>query len=249
MPATPAYPPKSAPRLFIDAELSEGQSLEISGPSAHYLLGVMRLKVGALLTLFDDRTGEYAATITDVRKRDLTLSIERKLRPRENGPDLWLCQALIKKDRLDWIVEKSCELGISRFVPVLTARCVVDKLKEDRMRAHVIEAAEQCERNALPMIAPLEKLEQLLKGWPQNRTLFFCDERGGAPFGSALEESSGPAAILIGPEGGFTSQENAAIRACPQSVAVSLGPRILRTDTAAVAAISAWMAAKGDWNR
>jgi 16S rRNA (uracil1498-N3)-methyltransferase len=247
MPATPAYLPKSTPRLFVDSPLAEGQTLEISGPSAHYLMSVMRLKAGATVTLFDDRTGEYAATIHDARKRDLTLLVTRKLRPRAEVPDLWLCQALVKKDRLDWIVEKACELGVARFVPALTARCVVDKLKEDRLRAHMIEAAEQCERTALPKIAPLQKLDSMLADWPKERTLFFCDERGGMPFGDALSKSDGPAALLIGPEGGFTAQENNAIRALPCAIAVSLGPRILRADTAAIAAIAVWMAAKGDW--
>jgi 16S rRNA (uracil1498-N3)-methyltransferase len=247
MPATPAYPPKSAPRLFVESELAEGQTIEINGPSAHYLLSVMRLKAGADVVLFDDQTGEYSATIQEARKRDLTLSIQSKLREREAVPDLWLVQALVKKDRLDWIVEKSCELGVAQFHPVLTARCVVDKVKEDRLRTHMIEAAEQCERNALPAIAPLQKLDALLAHWPTDRTLYFCDERGGVPFGDVLVSSSSLSAILIGPEGGFTGQENAAIRALPQSKAVSLGPRILRADTAAVAAISVWMAAKGDW--
>ncbi len=243
MPATPAYPPHSSPRLFVDEALDVGRVIRIDGPSAHYLLGVMRLKTGGSVTLFDDRTGEYLARIEEARKRDLTLIIEHKLRGREDAPDLWLCQALVKKDRLDWIVEKACELGIAKFAPVLTARCVVDKVKEDRLRTHMIEAAEQCERTALPAIASLTKLEVMLKQWPGDRTLYFCDERGGAPFAPM----AGPAAILIGPEGGFTAQENAAIRAHPAAKAVSLGPRILRADTAAVAAISVWMAAQGDW--
>jgi 16S rRNA (uracil1498-N3)-methyltransferase len=171
--------------------------------------------------------------------------VAQRMREREPVPDIWLCQALVKKDRFDWIAEKACELGAARFVPVLTTRCVVDKVKEDRLRAHMIEAAEQCERTALPDIAPLAKLDALLREWPADRTLYFCDERGGAPFGSAI--TSGPAALLIGPEGGFTDAENSAIRAHPAAVAVSLGPRILRADTAAVAALSVWMAAQGDW--
>ncbi len=162
-------------------------------------------------------------------------------------PDLWLCQALVKKDRFGWIAEKACELGVARFVPVLTARCVVDKVKEDRLRTQMIEAAEQCERTALPEIAPLAKLEALLKNWPEGRTLYFCDERGGEAFGAVIK--TGPAAILIGPEGGFTDEENAAIRGHPSAVAVSLGPRILRADTAAIAALSIWMAKAGDWDR
>lgn len=245
MPATPAWPPKSTPRLFVEQPLAVGVTLNIAGNSAHYLTSVMRLKEGAPVKLFDDISGEYLATVTNISKRDLDLTVEAKLRERETTPDLWIAQALVKKDRFDWIAEKACELGAGRFVPVLAARCVVDKVKDDRLRAHMIEAAEQCERTALPQIAPLTKLDALLKDWPTERTLYFCDERGGEPFLEAIK--AGPAAVLIGPEGGFTDGENAAIRAHPSARPVSLGPRILRADTAAVAAISVWMAKNGDW--
>jgi 16S rRNA (uracil1498-N3)-methyltransferase len=246
MPATPAWPPKSTPRLFIDDVLSVGSEVRIDGGAAHYLLGVMRMKEGSPVKLFDDRSGEYLATVLSAGKRDLALQVETKLRERDSVPDLWLIQALIKKDRFDWIAEKACELGIANFVPVLTARCVVDKVKEDRLRSHMIEAAEQCERTALPEISALTKLDILLRDWPTDRALYFCDERGGVPFSQAIK--SGPAGILIGPEGGFTAQENIAIRAHPNAFPVSLGPRILRADTAAVAAISVWMAKEGDWD-
>ncbi len=246
MPATPAWPPKSTPRLFVEQPLADGVALNITGNSAHYLMGVMRLKEGSPLKLFDDISGEYLGRVTSLGKRDLMVTVEAKLRDRERAPDLWICQALIKKDRFDWIAEKACELGVARFVPVLTARCVVDKVKDDRLRAHMIEAAEQCERTALPEIVLLTRLEEMLKSWPADRAIYFCDERGGTPFLDTL--CPGPAAVLIGPEGGFTDAENAAIRAHPNARAVSLGPRILRADTAAVAAISVWMAKNGDWS-
>ncbi len=242
MPATPAWPPKSTPRLFVDEPLSVGGEVHVAGGAAHYLLGVMRLKQGAAVKLFDDRSGEYLATVAQTGKRDLVLLVEGKLRDREVVPDLWLVQSLVKKDKFDWIAEKACELGISRFQPVLANRCVVDKVKEDRLRTRMIEAAEQCERTALPEIAPLAKLGTLLADWPDGRALFFCDERGGDDFVGAIATHDGPAAILIGPEGGFTDEENAAIRAHSGSCAISLGPRILRAETAAITAISVWMA-------
>jgi 16S rRNA (uracil1498-N3)-methyltransferase len=244
MAATPSWPPHSTPRLFVDEELAEGREHRVDGGQAHYLLNVMRLKVGDPVKLFDDRNGEFLAIVTATGKRDMVLTVESKLREREAAPDLWLCQTLVKKDRLDWIAEKACELGLARFVPVLTSRCVVDKVKEDRLRTQMIEAAEQCERTALPEIAPLAKLNAMLRDWPADRTLYFCDERGGVPFAPV----AGPAAILVGPEGGFTDVENTAIRAHPAAQPVSLGPRILRADTAAIAAISIWMAACGDWD-
>lgn len=245
MPATPAWPPKSTPRLFVEQALAVGITLSIDGNSAHYLTSVMRLKEGAPVKLFDDISGEYLATVSHVGKRHLDLTVDARLRDRELTPDLWICQALVKKDRFDWIVEKACELGISRFMPVLTARCVVDKVKDDRLRMHMIEAAEQCERTALPQIAGLTRLDALLKDWPTERTLYFCDERGGETFLEAI--TVGPAAVMIGPEGGFTDSENAAIRAHPNARPVSLGPRILRADTAAVTAMAVWMAKNGDW--
>lgn len=248
MPATPSWPPHSTPRLFIDQALAEGVEQRIEGGQAHYLLNVMRLKTGDPVKLFDDRSGEYLATVSATGKRDLLLKVDAKLRERETAPDLWLCQALVKKDRLDWIAEKACELGIARFQPLLTARCIVDKVKQDRLRAQMVEAAEQCERTALPEIAPLEKLDVLLDHWPEGRVLYFCDERGGVPFGDVLSaKPKAPAAILIGPEGGFTDAENGAIRSHRAASPVSLGPHILRADTAAVAAIAVWTAMHGDW--
>lgn len=246
MPATPAWPPRSTPRLFVDRELGPGL-LPLDGPPAHYLLQVMRLKPGGPVRLFDDRTGEWLATVAAVGKRDLTLDVTEGLQPREAVPDLWLCAAPLKKGRIDWMAEKACELGVARFIPVLTRRTVVDRPNTDRLRAHMVEAAEQCGRTALPEVAEPAKLDALLRHWPEERALFFADETGGAPALDAMRGRPGPAAVLIGPEGGFDDAEREAIRALPQAVGISLGPRILRADTAAAAAVTLWMAAAGDW--
>ncbi len=252
MPATPAYPPRSAPRLYVDTELSEGAEIRLDGGHAHYLLKVMRIKEGQPVKLFDNRTGEYLAHVTMLGKRDLILLIDGKTRERENVPDLWLLAAPVKKDRYNWIAEKATELGIAKMIPVQTERTQNVQIKPDKLKAHMVEAAEQCERTALPVLDGLIKLDALLQDWPADRHLFFADERIHEPaegsFRKALVAHDGPAAILIGPEGGFSDAENEFIRALPQSVPVSLGPRILRADTAAVAAISLWMAGRGDWN-
>lgn len=244
--ATPAWPPQSTPRLFVEAELSPGP-LRIDGPPAHYLVSVMRLKAGDPVKLFDDKTGEWLAVAATVARRDLTLDITERLRDREPVPDFWLCAAPLKKGRIDWMAEKACELGVGRLVPVITRRSVVDKPKTNRLRAHMIEAAEQCGRTALPALAEPVKLAALLNDWPADRALFFADETGGGPALAAMRAHPGPAAILIGPEGGFDTAERDAIRALPQAIGISLGPRILRADTAAAAAVSLWMAAAGDW--
>lgn len=247
MPATPAWPPDSTPRLFVAEPLSGGLILRLDGAQAHYLAGVMRLKADDPVRLFDDASGEWLALAREVRKRDLTLEVIERLRPREPVPDLWLCVAPIKKGRIDWVAEKACELGAARLVPVLTQRTIVDRLNGDRLRAHMIEAAEQCGRTALPELAAPVKLAVLLAEWPDDRGLFFADESGGAPAAPAMAGHRGPAAILIGPEGGFTPQERDTIRALPQAVGITLGPRILRAETAAAAAMAIWMASAGDW--
>ncbi|MBW4332031.1 16S rRNA (uracil(1498)-N(3))-methyltransferase [Stakelama sp. CBK3Z-3] len=247
MPATPAWPPQSTPRLYVAEPISAGAMTRLDGGAAHYLVQVMRIRPGDPVKLFDDRSGEWLGIARDVQKRSLTLEVTDHLRERERVPDFWLVMAPIKKGRIDWMVEKACELGVARVVPVLTRRTVVDKLKHDRLTAHAIEAAEQCDRTALPEIADPVKLTALLKGWPEGRTLFFADEEGGAPALETMRARPGPAAVIIGPEGGFDAEERAAIKALPQAVGISLGPRILRADTAAAAATSLWMAAAGDW--
>lgn len=248
MPATPAWPPQSAPRLFVEEALNEGTCVKVEGNGAHYLLSVMRVKEGDAVLLFNGRDGEWACKVRDPRKRDLTLECVEQTRPLETVPDLWLCVAPIKKGRIDLISEKACELGVARLMPVLTRRSIVDKLNLERLRAHLIEAAEQCGRTALPELDDMQKLDALLKGWPAGRTLFFADETGGEPMASVFPAHTGPAAFLIGPEGGFAPEERDMIRAHKQAVPISLGPRILRAETAAIASVASWMAMNGDWN-
>ncbi|MEN9718005.1 MAG: hypothetical protein RIQ99_883 [Pseudomonadota bacterium] len=247
MPATPAWPPKSAPRLFVPSALSAGAAIAIDGPQAHYLARVMRVAPGDAVILCDDQTGEWLARVTAAGKRDVALAVEAQLRPREEVPDFTLCAALLKKDRFDIVLEKACELGVRRIQPVLTRRCVADKLNLDRARALLTEAAEQCARTALPELAEPVKLDVLLRGWDAGRALFFADETGGDPARAAFAAHSGPAALLIGPEGGFDAAERDAVRALPHTRAITLGSRILRGETAAISATALWMGTAGDW--
>ncbi|WP_298302376.1 16S rRNA (uracil(1498)-N(3))-methyltransferase [uncultured Erythrobacter sp.] len=248
MPTTPAWPPKSAPRLFIEHELAKGDAVVLDGNNAHYLGKVMRVKPGDTIILCDNRTGEWAASVTDTGKRSVTIELVEHLRPREAVPDIWLCPALLKKDRFDLVLEKATELGVARIQPIITRRCVADKLNAERARTITTEAAEQCARTALPEIAEPMKLEALLKQWPKERALYFADEEGGEPAAKTFMANSGPAAIVVGPEGGFDDAERTAIRDHPQARAITLGPRILRGETAAITALSVWMAAAGDWS-
>ena len=247
MPATPAWPPKSAPRLFVTEPLAAGTLVRIEGNPAHYLTRVMRVATGDAVILCDDVSGEWAARVSDAGKRDVVLEVIERLRPREAVPDIWLCPALLKKDRFDLILEKATELGAARIQPLITRRCVADKLNLDRARTITTEAAEQCARTALPELAEPVKLDALLASWPERRALFFADENGGAPAAEAFKAHTGAAAILTGPEGGFDEAERAAIRAHPAARPITLGPRILRGETAAIAALAAWMATAGDW--
>lgn len=249
MPATPAWPPRSAPRLFVPGPLAAGLQVTVEGNQAHYLTKVMRVTEGAAVVLCDDLTGEWGARVVSTGKRDVVLELAGRLREREAVPDFWLCPALLKKDRFDLVLEKATELGVRAVRPLVTRRCVADRLNLERARTIAIEAAEQCARTALPELAGPVKLEALLADWPEERALFFADELGGEPAAEAFAAHAGPAALLIGPEGGFDDAERAAIRAHPAARPISLGPRILRGETAAIAATALWMAAAGDWRK
>jgi 16S rRNA (uracil1498-N3)-methyltransferase len=243
MPATPAWPPKSLPRLFVREPLGESVCVEVNAGQANYLGNVMRLDEGAELLLFDGSSGEWLARIAEVGKKRMTLSVERRTREPEDVPDVWLAFAPVKRNQTDWLVEKATELGVARLIPTMTRRTIAERVKIERLEAIAIEAAEQCGRTRLPAIEAPVQLAQLLK--QGDRQLYFADEGGGDPAASAFRP--GAATILTGPEGGFTDEERAAIRAAPNAVPISLGPRILRAETAALAALAAYMAVAGDW--
>lgn len=245
MPATPAWPPGSLPRVFVDLTLEAEARVRLDGPQCNYLGAVLRLGPGAPVHIFDDRTGEWLAYVAELGRKSSTLRVAERVRERETVPDLWLAWSPLKAGRTEWVAEKATELGVARLVPTIFARSVVRQIKPDRLCAHTIEAAEQCERTALPALDPLRTLPELLASWPHDRALLFADERrdGGTTPAPA------PAGILIGPEGGFTDEERAAVLAHPAARPISLGPRILRAETAAIAALAAWMAQAGDWPR
>jgi 16S rRNA (uracil1498-N3)-methyltransferase len=229
----------------VPGPLGPGVSLELDAGQANYLGNVMRLKTGSQALLFDGASGEWLAIVSDAGKKRMTLTIERKTRDQEAVPDCWLAFAPVKRSQTDWLAEKATELGVARLMPVITRRTIVERVKLERLEAIAIEAAEQCNRTSVPHIAEPLSLDALLKGRDRDRILYFADEEGGEPVATAFEP--GPALILTGPEGGFTDEERAAIRAAPNSIAISLGPRILRAETAALAALAIYMAVAGDW--
>lgn len=243
IPDTPAWPPRSLPRLYVRAPLSEDGRVELDAGQANYLGNVLRMTEGAELLVFDGASGEWLARIAEAGKKRMALAVERRTREAETIPDVWLAFAPVKRSQTDWLIEKATELGAARLLPVMTERTIVERVRIERLEAIAVEAAEQCGRTILPEIGEPVPLARLLE--QRGRTLYFADEGGGEPAASAFRP--GAATILTGPEGGFTDAERAAIRALPNAVAVSLGPRILRAETAALAALAAYMALAGDW--
>ena len=235
-------------RLYVDHPLGEGQSLPLNRDQAHYLFGVMRLGTGDTVSLFNGQDGEWRAAVAEAGKRGGTLTCEAQTAPLRLPPDLWLLFAPIKKARTDFIVEKAAELGAARICPIQTDHTNSERIRRDRLQAHAIEAAEQCGGTCVPEVADLQRLDHVLANWPAGRHLLFCDEsRLDEPPTDLSTLPKGPWAIIIGPEGGFSDPERTRLRALPGSAPVSLGPRILRADTAAVAALTLWQAALGDW--
>lgn len=236
-------------RLFVTHDLSAGAALGLDADQSRYLVAVMRRAVGDEILVFNGRDGEWRARLSQTGKRGAVLSVEALERAQAIGPDLDLVIALVKRTRLETIVEKAAELGARRVVPVITERTNADHAKVPRLQAIAAEAAEQTGRLDVPQVLEPVKLERLLGGWEAGRRLVFCDEAGdAAPMLDALKGlGGGPWAILIGPEGGFSPAERARLRALDFTVPAGLGPRILRADTAAISALTLWQAALGDW--
>ncbi|MEM6940316.1 MAG: 16S rRNA (uracil(1498)-N(3))-methyltransferase [Pseudomonadota bacterium] len=233
-------------RLFVEQPLGEGQTVPLTGDQAHYLFGVMRQAVGAKIALFNGRNGEWQAQILDARKRGGEVVCQRQSASQQVPPDLWLIFAPIKKARTDFIVEKATELGAARILPVLTEYTNAGRVARARLQAHAVEAAEQCGGTFVPEVAEAVRFDQLLAQWDSERQLMFCDEAlaGGS---ASLPAVLAPWAVLVGPEGGFSPRERAQLAALEQAHPVALGPRILRADTAAVAALTLWQDRLGDW--
>jgi 16S rRNA (uracil1498-N3)-methyltransferase len=237
-------------RLYVEADLSAGGTVALPDKQAHYLRNVLRLDADAEILLFNGRDGEWQGALQTVSKKAVIVRLERQTRAQETAGDIWLLVAPVKKDRLDYLAQKATEMGAAHLMPVLTKRTQgKNGVKPDKLRANVIEAAEQCNIICVPHVHEVEKLTDVLAAWPSDRTLIFCDET--APSGTGAGEwealAGAKLAVLIGPEGGFDAAERAALMARPEVVSLSLGPRILRTDTAVVAALALVQAKLGDW--
>lgn len=253
------------PRLFLDSPFAAAARLPLSREDTHYVLNVMRRGEGDGVRLFNGRDGEWTARIADAHRKGAMLELVAQTRPQAAVPDLWLLFAPVKRQKTDLIVEKATEMGVREIRPVLTRRTQADRSKPERFHIIAKEAAEQTERLDLPLIAPIERLERVLEGWDPARILYYCDEAGdgagdedGAAWGGESgranpmldvlrADPAGPAALLIGPEGGFSPEERTRLRQLDFVRPVSLGPRILRAETAVIAALALWQAARGDW--
>lgn len=236
-------------RLHVAAEIAQDVALGLDHGQSHYLTSVMRRAVGDEVLVFNGRDGEWRATIEVAGKRGVILRPTVQERPQAFGPDLDLVIALVKRSRVETIVEKAAELGARRVRLVVTERTNAERTRIDRLSAIAAEAAEQTGRLDVPEIVEPVKLAKLIEGWDASRRLLFCDEAGDAkPVLAALDGAPpAPWAILIGPEGGFSPAEREALRNLAYATPATLGPRILRADTAAISALTLWQAAQGDW--
>lgn len=244
--------PASPLRLFVPGDLATGSKIELPADQAHYVAHVMRRSVGDPVLLFNGRDGEWQGDLETIHKKAACVAVTAQTQGQPTDRNLTLLFAPIKRTATDMIVQKASELGVTVIQPVITARTNSDRVRVDRLTAIAIEAAEQCERLSIPEVCEPVSLQDKLENWPEDRVLFVLDETGtGTPIAHVLSESAAQnmaaAAFVIGPEGGFSETELDLMRALPFSRFVSLGPRILRADTAALAALTCWQALCGDW--
>jgi 16S rRNA (uracil1498-N3)-methyltransferase len=239
----------NAPRLFVDGGLSASANISCGGEQANYLRNVLRLKRGDEILVFNGRDGEWRAKLDTAGKRDAVLNVIEQTRAQQDGPDIDYLFAPLKRARLDYMVQKAAEMGVARLRPVLTHRTVAERVNLERMRANAIEAAEQCGILHVPDVAQPARLEPVIATWDASRSLIFCDEdsNGRDPIGALKRVPPGRLAVLIGPEGGFDAWERALLANKSYVTRISLGPRILRADTAAIAALALVNAILGDW--
>ena len=230
----------SSQRLFVDAPLAEGGRVAASAGQTNYLLNVLRLQAGSEVLVFNGRDGEWRAAVTPAGKRGATLDVRARTRAQETGPDIHYLFAPLKRARLDYMVQKATEMGAARLVPVLTRHTVPERINLERLRANAIEAAEQCGILHVPEVTEVAKLGLVLAEWDVRRPLIFCDEgaRSESPIAILQTIAQGPIGVIIGPEGGFSSEEREMLASKPCTISISLGPRIMRADTASVAALA-----------
>lgn len=239
---------KNRIRLFSQETLEENALYVPTDAQVHYLKHVMRLMTGDEVFLFDGKNGEFRSVVTDISKKSLTLKVQAKVYDYEKSPDIWLLFSPLKKENTDMVLQKAVELGVSKIVPVQTEYAVKTHLNKERAQIQIIEAAEQSRRQDIPEIADMISLMQLLEKWQSDRKLVYLNETGkGKCFAEAAEHMRAPVAMLVGPEGGFSKKELEILEKLPYTCSVTLGKRILRAETAVVAALSCWQALYGDW--
>ncbi len=251
-PALSGAPCDPGIRLYVEAPLAAGQAVVLAAAQSHYLKNVMRTAAGAAVRLFNGRDGEWLATIESLGKKGAALAVTARTRRQQPEPDLWLCFAPIKKARIDFVAQKACEMGVSALQPVMTRHTQVTRVNTERLRANAIEAAEQCARLSVPDVFPPRKLDDLVAGWPAGRHILLLDEtQTGIPIVDTLRRRGNargrPWAVFVGPEGGYAPEELDLLRRLPNVTPVGLGGRLLRADTAAIAALACWQAVLGDW--
>lgn len=240
-------------RLYVESPLNPSAEISLSKGDSHYIVNVMRLRAGDRIFIFNGKDGEWQAKLAKIDKTKTLCRLDNQTKPQSNEPDLWFAFAPIKKTRLDFVAQMATELGVSKLLPIRTERTIVSRVKTSRLVANAKEAAEQCERLTVPVVEEFQPLKALVMAWPKDRKLLFCDEEKGDPLVDiALKaEDKKPAkypwGVLIGPEGGFSAAERDFIRSFDYCVPASLGPRVLRADTAGIAALTLWQASLGDW--